>query len=507
MLVAILVCLVASGLCQLENGFPELITVDWDPNHIWVEVGTAFDAEIEEERTKATLLLEGHNLANGLLVSFRVACNESHRYGTYEDQDMGVVVYDVPDHPADFYYGRKGKIDLHQNMTHTAYAERKICITTTIEQGDYYYNDTGFKVTMFEIDSVANIWSVQRKHDLIDQIRAFKYSTVTYLVTGTGLSERLQLSLQYRCKYNAFTIPIEGETPANLFWVNYNGTEAYVTFSRAQTDLEFDVKDICVNRGSPTVYDFSGWVGVTMSVIPDCVEDPCHGTDACDRTNGQCMCTDDELTWFVCPGEDRNITSYLNQTERMPEQPPMCKDVKWEHFEPDLAKDQYYVINPSGEDTFAIWCDMEDGGWSSFNATYVETQQLCGGGEPQWLTYNISYDITAPRMWILRNLSLYGKQEAITHCQADYSDFVCPREPYHTIHEGLWLEYNGERLWPVYEFDGCCYGCCAHSALPHQSQSRFWSINLPILNVRTYWGAADDNCEQLRIEMQPMKFY
>ena len=40
---------------------------------------------------------------------------------------------------------------------------------------------------------------------------------------------------------------------------------------------------------------------------------------------------------------------------------------------------------------------MVDGGWSSIPATYVETQELTGGGAPQWMTQNVTYDITLQR--------------------------------------------------------------------------------------------------------------
>jgi hypothetical protein len=211
-------------------------------------------------------------------------------------------------------------------------------------------------------------------------------------------------------------------------------------------------------------------------------------------------------SWDVCPGENSNLTLTINQTA-IPNDPKMCRNIRMDHEEPDLAVSQFYTINPTGNDRFFVMCDMVDGGWGMINVTYVPTQHFVGGEPAQWLPQNLTYDITEQRMRDMRNISLYAQQQALVFCKSSYTDFNCPRDPYHVIHESTWLEWTSNRLWPVYAFDGCCYQCCYHTDQWRQSVANFWSLNLPIRNVWTFYGGADDNSEDLRFEMQPLMFF
>uniref|UniRef100_A0A7S4G2G6 Fibrinogen C-terminal domain-containing protein n=1 Tax=Eutreptiella gymnastica TaxID=73025 RepID=A0A7S4G2G6_9EUGL len=487
------------------SGFPVVDLIDNEPEELWLQRGTSINAELVEERSKGTITVEGTDLVNGLLFKFSPDCVNGSLY-TYAGQDEPMELYGVETDPLNFLYGKRGYLTLLANQTHTSYRQRKICYTTELSSHNFTW--TGLTVNIFEITAVAGFTSIpdQKFKDQIEKIRAYKYSTVVYVVEGIALSDRLQISLQYSCKNNGLASPFAAETPASLYGTNANGTSAYVRFGRTQTDYPFASKDLCVSRGNNGHYDFSGFIGNTMTVFADCIEDPCI-EGSCHQPTGNCLCYDAQQTeWLICESDKRNITAYVNQSQ-VPPDPHMCKDIKWGHYEPDRAVDQMYLVNPTDVDRFSIKCDMVDGGWSSIPATYVETQELTGGGAPQWMTQNVTYDITLQRMEDLRNLSLYSKQEAMAYCRSTYSDFSCPRASYHTIHESVWHEWTNLRLWPVYDFDGCCYWCCQHSRHWRSTKAKFWSINLPIRNVMTFYGGADDNSEEFRVEMQPVKFY
>eukprot|EP01012_Entosiphon_sulcatum_P055077 TRINITY_DN7649_c0_g1_i1.p1 TRINITY_DN7649_c0_g1~~TRINITY_DN7649_c0_g1_i1.p1 ORF type:complete len:513 (+),score=71.17 TRINITY_DN7649_c0_g1_i1:34-1539(+) len=478
---------------------PLVATVDNEDQLVYIQKKTDIDAEIVEERARAAVTITGSGLENNMRISFRKNCSD-YSAGSFWGQDQFMLLQEVPD--SGFYSGQRGVFHLTYNQTHTAYfPARQICIASP---GSEVFNSTGIKVIIFEIKSVAGIQVQTLRALMVEKIRAYKYSTVIYVVQGTGLSERMMFSLQYSCKNNGFTVPDLGETPAYLYGVDKNGTSGYVKFSRAQTDLPFDTKDVCVSRGNKATYDFSGFVGVTMTVFQDCIEVAC-GKGACHQPTGNCLCESPPGYWSICPGESRNVTSYINQT-LVKADPKMCKDIKWTHFEPDLAVDQYYLINPSGLDRYALYCDMVDGGWTSIPPTYVQTQYL-PGGTASWVGNNFTYGITENRMQLLRNLSYYGKQQVFVNCKSKYLDFMCRRDPYHVIHESYWIEWFGTRLWPIYEFDGCCYWCCYHTDHWRMTTAKFWSLRLPIKNVHTFYGGADANSDELRVEVQAMKFY
>jgi hypothetical protein len=86
---------------------------------------------------------------------------------------------------------------------------------------------------------------------LVSQIRVYRYSTVVYAVEGIGLSNRLVLSLQYRCKNNGQLPPSEAETPAFLF-----NTAGYASNSFVTLAICFNTRNIYIqNREKTLLYD------------------------------------------------------------------------------------------------------------------------------------------------------------------------------------------------------------------------------------------------------------
>eukprot|EP00668_Euglena_longa_P001286 GGOE01001520.1.p1 GENE.GGOE01001520.1~~GGOE01001520.1.p1 ORF type:complete len:519 (+),score=167.60 GGOE01001520.1:233-1558(+) len=413
----------------------------------------------------------------------------------------------VDEDPLSYFYRKSGSLQLTTNQTSVHYVGRHICYTE--ESLGVSYVDSNITVTVFQILSVAGYPSIadEQYRYLIHQIRAYQYSTVVYVVEGLGLSDRLQLSLQYECKDNGMLPPNEAETAENLFGTNATRSGAFVRFSHQQTDIPFTSKDVCVSRGSSGLYDFSGFVGNTMKVFSDCMEDSCL-EGSCFQPTGDCLCPHGVHQWQICAGDQRNVTPWVNQSLGIASDPLTCRGIKAAHYAPEKVASQYFLINPTQRDRFPVYCDMADGGgWASIPNTYVETQYFTGGEEPQWLTHNVTYNLSLQRMEDIRNLSLYVKQDAIISCQAGYADFSCRRAPYHFIHEAVWLQWDTSRLWPVYAFDGCCFGCCQQSTRPRTTLAQFASPQLPIRNVRTFFAGADDNSEEYQVDMQPVKFH
>eukprot|EP00667_Euglena_gracilis_P008840 EG_transcript_8962 len=478
----------------LGLGAPVISTVDNQADEVLVQRGTSYNDDVVARRGRATIGVQGSGLFNGQLFAFQWDC------AAPADDLIGtpMTLSGVDEDPLSYFYRKSGTIQLSTNQTSTHYIGRRICYTA--DPGTLSFLDSNITVTVFLILSVAGYQSYpdERYRYLIHQIRAYQYSTVTYWVEGLGLADRLQLSLQYQCKDNGMLPPYEAETAANLFGTNATRSGAYVRFSHAQTDIPFASKDMCVSRGASGLYDFSGFVGNTITDFSDCVEDPCK-QGSCFQPTGDCLCQDVVGQWAICLGDQRNVTPWVNQSLGIAADPLMCRTIKATHWAPDKVASQYFLINPTQRDRFPVYCDMADGGgWATIPNTYVEPQAFAGGQAPQWLTRNVSYNLSLQRMEDIRNLSLYAKQDAVISCQAAYADFTCRRAPYHVIHEAVWLQWDATRLWPVYAFDGCCFGCCQQSTRPRTTRAQFASLWLPIRNVQTFFAGADDNAEQYR---------